>query len=140
MNKTEIELQASVIRGLISYHERMLLACNNFIVANSESEIQENKKSPEIIFQKDVYLETLKTTLELMKAKMNKCEACFKNKEELESNEHIIKCLISYHKKMRLPIEKENNPEIAQQDDVYLKAIEKGLELIEAEIVRVNGS
>lgn len=140
MNKTELELQASVIRGLISYHERMLLACNKFIVANSEDEVPENKKSPEIIFQKDVYLETLKTALGLMEAKMNKCEVCFKSKEELELNRHIIRCLIGYHKNMRLSIEKENGPEIAQQDDVYLKAIEKGLELIEAEIVGVNRS
>lgn len=132
----KLEMYAQFIRGIISYHKRMLISCNNSIVVNSEGEIQEKKKSPEIKFQEDVYLQTLKNALELVEAKINGCEVFFKYKEELDSNEHILRCLIGYHKKVALQI-KRNNSEKTQQDDVYLRAMEKALELIEAERVRV---
>lgn len=119
----KLEMYAQFIRGIISYHERMLLCSTGG--CNPELDI-----CPTKVFQKDVYLETLKNALELIEAKMNEGEVYFKYKEELDSNEHILRCLIGYHKKKHLPI-KRNNPEKTQQDDVYLRAMEKALELIE---------
>lgn len=119
----KLEMYAQVIQGLISYHERMLVCSTG--VCHPMLDI-----CPMKVFQKDVYLETLKNALELIEAKINEREVYFKHKEELDSNEHILRCLICYHKKALLPI-KRNNPEKTQQDDVYLRAMEKALELIE---------
>ena len=125
----KLEMYAQFIRGIISYHERML-NCPTGVCHPMLDEC------PTKIFQKDVYLQTLKNALELVEAKINGCEVFFKYKEELDSNEHILRCLIGYHKKVALQI-KRNNSEKTQQDDVYLRAMEKALELIEAERVRV---
>ena len=64
----KLEMYAQFIRGIISYHKRMLISCNNSIVVNSEGEIQEKKKSPEIKFQEDVYLGAMEKALELIEA------------------------------------------------------------------------
>ena len=64
--KTKLELQASVIRGLINYHKRMLAACEQCGVLYEPGEFKiENKNSSEITFQKDVYLGAMETALQL---------------------------------------------------------------------------
>lgn len=61
-------------------------------------------------------------------------------REELEKHISVIKGLINYHKRMVMPLgdtpcfEKDGCPVIRFENDVYLKALEASLELIEREL------
>ena len=60
---------------------------------------------------------------------------------EIVNHISVIKGLINYHKRMVMPlgdtpcIEKDGCPVIRFENDVYLKALEASLELLERELV-----
>lgn len=69
--KEKLEMSANVIRGLISYHKRMLLACEHGAVISEGGKFTLKKKNnPETTFQKDVYLKAMETALQLIEEKI----------------------------------------------------------------------
>ena len=63
--KDEIQSYIYVLRGLISYHERMVAP-----IKMNDLECQKTERCPAVAFADDVYLETLKESLKLMEKEL----------------------------------------------------------------------
>lgn len=114
MEKREIYI--SVLRGLISYHERMTTVCESTYKAcyGQNGLIRPINVECSLKPHCDMYIDAIRTAVKVVEGDSVIMA------DELKESIVIIRCLIGYHKAV-------NNKCPKAEGDIYLEALEKSL-------------
>ncbi|MBE6685750.1 MAG: hypothetical protein E7591_00785 [Ruminococcaceae bacterium] len=106
----------SVLRGLISYHERMTTVCESTYKAcyGENGLIRPVKVECSLQSHCKVYIDTIRTAVKVLEGGPDI------SADELNESIVIIRCLIGYHKAV-------NNKSPKAEGDIYLEALEESL-------------
>ena len=114
----DIKKHISMLRGLISYHERMTVVCESTykVCYGQNGSVRPINAECSLKPHCDMYIDAIRSAVKLLEGDTSVTA------EELDESIVIIRCLIGYHKAV-------NNESPKAEGDIYLEALESALRI-----------